>query len=69
MSGAAFGPGLRLEKHIHAGKLLIHIRLNVLWQNHSASFYLILFKFGTLKDIFVKYTAISKKVALVIHDA
>ena len=37
----------------HAGKLLIHIGPTFLWKNYSASIYLIHFKFGTVKDIFM----------------
>ena len=38
---------------IHAGKLLIHIGPTFLWQNYSATIYLIHVKFGTVKDIFM----------------
>ena len=38
---------------IRAGKLLIHFGPTFLWKNHSASIYLIHFKFGTVKDIFM----------------
>ena len=37
----------------HAGKLLIHNGPTFLWKNCCTSIYLIHFKFGTVKDIFM----------------